>query len=409
MRAQWTPLRWPAAWKDPALLALLEGTAIDCLVIDKAAELDPVRARARQQHLRVFDAPPDGVALVKGEWPGVNFRGGSGGQAAGGPTGVPWVDSNGWRIRLESALRPEKQVWIDAAPPERGVRLTGDSYLVAVADSAAYGGRWLITLDPALAAGLTEQKPGSLAVWKRIAATAAFFAGHKEWTGYVPEAAMALVSDFSGDNEFFSQEMLNLLARAGGHYLVVRKDTAGASTFNGVRAVIYADAAPPDPGLRKNILSFVEGGGMLITTSKWGPVSGAPAKGSEHPRYTVRAAGKGRIAQANPDPDDPYVMANDAVLLVSHRYDLVRFWNGGATGSFYTVSADRKKAVVHLLFYADRGPDSASVRIAGRYRGVKAATVDVAELPNVGVKSEKDAVELHLPQVSQYVAAELEA
>ena len=111
---------------------------------------------------------------------------------------------------------------------------------------------------------------------------------------------------------------------------------------------------------------------MLITGPKWGDVPGTPAKAEEHPRYSWRALGKGRIALAHEDPDDPYLWANDSVVLVSHRYDLVRFWNGGATGSFYTMSPDRKQAVVHLLFYANRGPDSASVRIAGRFRGVKA-------------------------------------
>jgi len=64
--------------------------------------------------------------------------------------------------------------------------------------------------------------------------------------------------------------------------------------------------------------------------------------------------------------------------------------------------------VVYLLFYADRGPDSASVRIAGRYRTAKASTVDVPEITNVHVESLKDAVEVHLPQVSPYVALELE-
>ena len=411
MKAQWNPLRWPGVWKDPALLSLLQGTALDYLVIDKGGEFEPVRARARQQGLKIAEAgsPPAGIAVVKGEWPGVKMRGGGGGQAAGGPTGVPWVDSNGWNIRLSSALHPESQVWVDVAPPEQNAPPNADSYLVAIADSAAYGGRWIVTLDGPLAAGLAAGKPESLAAWKRISATAGFFAARKAWAEYVPEAVIGVVSDFTGDNEFFGQELLNLLARAGGHYRIVRKDAVGSVPFAGLRALIYADAAPPAPALRKQILAFVEGGGLLIAFPKWGAVAGAPAKGEAHPRYTIRAAGKGKIAQANADPDDPYIVANDAVLLLSHRYDLVRFWNGGATGDYYTVSPDRKKAVVHLLFYANRGPDSASVRIAGRYRGAKASTVDAPLVANLEVKTEKDAVEIHLPQVSQYVAVELDA
>jgi len=94
-------------------------------------------------------------------------------------------------------------------------------------------------------------------------------------------------------------------------------------------------------------------------------------------------------------------------VLVSHRYDLVRFWNGGAAGSFYTVAPDGKKALVHLLFYAARGPDAATVRIAGRYRAARASTVTEPQVANLVMQAQGDAVEVHLPPVSQYVALEL--
>ena len=185
----------------------------------------------------------------------------------------------------------------------------------------------------------------------------------QRWDAYTPAAAVGVVSSFTGKDEFFSHELLNLLDRAGQHYLVLRKESLTAANVRGLRAVIYADADAPSPALRKELTAFVEAGGLLITTPVWGD---APTKNADHPRYYGWAAGKGRIARSIAPPDDPYQMANDAVLLVSHRYDLVRFWNAGAAGSYYAVSPDRKQAVVHLLFYANRGPDIASVRIAGR-------------------------------------------
>jgi hypothetical protein len=94
---------------------------------------------------------------------------------------------------------------------------------------------------------------------------------------------------------------------------------------------------------------------------------------------------------------------------VSHRYDLVRCWNTGAMSSNYLVASDRSKAVVHLIFYADRGPDSASVRVAGKWRAAKISTVERPEPQPVKLEAQKDAVEVHLPQVSQYVALQLEA
>jgi len=93
---------------------------------------------------------------------------------------------------------------------------------------------------------------------------------------------------------------------------------------------------------------------------------------------------------------------------VSHRYDLVRFWNSGAVRSFYTMSPDRHQALVHLLFYADRGPDSATVRVAGHFRAARASTVDSPKLSDLSMETQGDGVEVRLPQVSQYVALELD-
>jgi len=403
-------LRWPAAWKDPSVLSLLKGGPFDYLIVEKGAEFDAVRSAARQAGFEIAEpgAAPSGIRIVKGEWPGVRVAAGRGGAASAGPTGVPWVDSNGWNVRLSTALHPESAVWVEASPAANA-RLTAASYVIAIADSGAYGGRWIVSLDNPLAAGLAAGSAESLETWKAIASAAGFFAAHQAWAEYSPVAVAGVVSDFAGRNEFFGQELLNLLGRAGLHYRILVKKGITGSSFESLRAVLYADAEPPSPALRKQVLAFVQGGGLLITGPQWGAAEGTPAKGDSHPRYALRDSGKGRIAQAIDTPADPYEMAGDAVVLVSHRYDLVRFWNGGATGSYYAAASGRKKAVAHLLFYANRGPDSASVRIAGPYRTARASTVDTPSVPGVEVQLQKGALEVHLPQVSQYVAVELEA
>jgi hypothetical protein len=405
-----TPFRWPDAWTDPAQLDLLKGTAIDFLLIAKQDALQPVVAQARKMGIATAEpgAAPAGVLVVKGAWPGVQMGRGGGGGASSGPTGVPWVDSNGWNIRLHRTLQPQAAVWVNAAPPERAF-ITADSYLIAIADSASHGGRWMITLDAPLALGLAAKKPESLATWKKITATAGFFAAHKDWTAYQSKAVVGVVSDFAGDNEFFSGELLNLMDRAGLQYRILPKDKLTAASFDGLRAISYTDAAPPSAELRKQILTFVQAGGLLIAAPKWGEVAGAPAAGSGRPGFAIKTVGKGRVALAADDPTDPFSWAGDATVLVSHRYDLVRFWNGGAAGAFYTVSPDRKQALVHLLFYAARGPDSATVRVAGSYRTARASTVDNPRVADVALQAQGDGVEVHLPPVSQYVALELEA
>jgi hypothetical protein len=402
-------MRWPDAWKDPATLALLKGTAIDHLLIGMSPELSAVRSRAAQDgfHLSQPGAPPPGVEIVKGQWPGVKVERRGGGGVSAGPTGNPWVDSDGWAIRLAAALHPDSAVWVDAAPAGNAL-VTAASYLIAVADSAAYGGRWIVSLDNPLAVSLAAGKSDALATWRSLTAAVGFFAAHQAWPAYVPMAVVGVVSDFTGDNEFFSRELLNLLARAGQHCRILPKDRITDASLVGLRAAIYADAQPPAPGLRQQILAFVAAGGLLITVPQWGEVPGTPVRSDGNLRYSLRALGKGKVAVAVAGPDDPYLWANESVVMVSHRYDLVRFWNSGAAGSFCTVAPDGKQAVVHLLFYANRGPDSATVRIAGRYRAARAYTAGHPAAAKVEWVPQTDAVEVHLPPVPQYVALELE-
>jgi hypothetical protein len=350
-------------------------------------------------------APPDGVSITEGVWPGVQMARGQA-AASSGPTGNPWVDSNGWKIRLEGALHPGARVWVDAKPTAGALAA---SFPRAIADCAAYGGRWIVTLDEGLAGGIAQGNADAVAAWKRIAGAARFFKDHDAWSGYAPVAALGIVSDFSGDNEFMGQELLNLAARTNQQAGVILKDKASAASFAGLRAAIYADAKPPEPGLRSLIMTFVQSGGTLITGPNWGPAPGTPSSGTELPGYAWRAAGKGRVALAREEFSDPYTLANEAVLVVSHRYDSVRFWNAGSAGFSFTASPAGKRAVVQMLFYTDRGVASVSVRVAGKYRTGKLWTLDGADARPLEMDLQKDAVELHLPTVSQYAAAELEA
>jgi hypothetical protein len=330
-------------------------------------------------------------------------RGGGGPSA--GPTGVPWVDTNSWKVRLEAARRPGANIWVDAPP--KGPRVRSTSYRAAIADAAAYGGRWVISLDAQLAAGMADGKADSLATWKDIAATSRFFAARKAWVEYLPQAVIGVVSDFAGDNEFMGQELLNLIGRTNQQYAVLIKAKLSETAFRGLRAVVYADGQPPSAEVRKQVMAFVGAGGLLITGPVWGIPPGMPAR-EEHPRYNTRTVGKGRVAMAKADPDDPYVLATDSTLLISHRYELMRFWNGGAVGCYLTVAPDGKRALAHMLFYSDRGPEHVSVRVAGHYRKASLWTLDRAEPGAVDADIQEDALELHLPTVAQYAAAELE-
>ncbi|NWG12869.1 MAG: hypothetical protein HXY20_04955 [Acidobacteria bacterium] len=410
MAARRTPMRWPATWKDPATLALLKGTAVDCLLLEKGAGLGPIAARAQQEGLMVAEAgaPPPGVTVTDGEWPGVKLTAsGTPDRVSAGPTGVPWVDANGWKIRLMAALHPGTDIWVEAVPV--APRLFPESYIIGVADAAAHGGRWIISLDERMAAGVAAGNPEALRAWKTLTGAAGFFSAHEEWLQYVPAAVVGIISDFGGQNETMSHEILNLVARTNQQYRIILKKGFSKACFQGLRAVIYADEDPPAPDLRKEALAFVRSGAMLITGPRWGELPGRPLAGVEHPRYELRAFGRGRLAVSRADLDDPYLIASDSMVLISHRHALVRFWNAGAVGSHLAVTPDRKRAVLQMVFYARLfGDNRPSVRIAGRYRQTRLWTLDQESPGAVETETQRNAVEAHLPPVTGYAAVELE-
>ncbi len=402
-----TPFLWPDNWTDPSTLSLLDGTPFNFFFLSPHPSLDAIRRAATSRGIAVASPGrvPASTLLLKGEWPGI--RGDHNGEASAGPTGEPWLDSNAWRVRLARAENPSAAVWIDASPGVTGL-LSAGAYELAVADAASRGGRWVASLAPAHAAAIAARSSAAMPLWAALTHAAAFFASRPAWDSYEPAAAAGLLSDFSGPNAFLSGELLNLLDRAGLQVRIIPRSSASASSFQGLRALISLDAAPLPPALGAAIAAFVRAGATLIALpASAAPAAGAAPRPSPVPRFSVRPRGNGAIARwTNPDPD-PYLLANDAANLVSHRYDLVRFWNSGAAGYFYTWSPDRSRALVQLLFYSTRPPSSASLRVAGRFRRASACSPDQPASAPVSAVFSPGAVEIELSEIRHYLALEL--
>lgn len=425
MSSELFPMRWPRQWQKSSDFTRLKDTPINCLLIEDEAALRSVADEAVRNGFRVFHGTSEasGITLINGDWPGIRMsRSRDRDEASSGPTGMPWVDSNGWKVRLAAALNPRSTVWV-AVPLQDP--LPGP-YSLCFADIAACGGRWIITLEDKLAAAIDDGDTRALHTWKELTRATEFFARHVYWSDYVGEAVVGVVSDFSGKNKFLSEELLNLLTRTTEQYRIIPKTGFSLFSLSDLKAVVYPDSDAPLSEIRKQVLAFVRSGGLLIAGPEWGNEGGS-AMNWEHPHYTCRALGKGKIAVAKPgDAPDPYLLANDAVALISHRFDLLRFWDAGAVNAYLSVARDRKCALVQMLFYAQemngkvsmRGPDTATVRVAGRYRTAQLLTFDgtnqlIALRPSsdhgVGMVIQEEAVELHLPKLSHYAAVELSA
>src|SRR5947207_15975695 len=96
--SDWTPLRWPSEWTHPSALDLVMNSPVNCLLLQQNSPLSSEMQKRGLTTLNASAAPP-GITVVKGEWPGVRMSQGNG-ESSAGPTGVPWVDSNGWPGRL---------------------------------------------------------------------------------------------------------------------------------------------------------------------------------------------------------------------------------------------------------------------------------------------------------------------
>lgn len=399
MKSDWIPMRWPTAWTDASKLGLVRRTPINCFV----GATPPPFALGEIRFVRLDPAsPPEGVVMVEGVWPNVKMARRDPNAAETGPTGAPWVDANGWRIRLAQALNPGKTVWLTYDPPKSTEVVPPAAFVLAVAEAEAYGAHWVITLDERFRHGLESSSSEAVEAWKKIAAVLELSAAHPEWRTFEPVAPLAVISSFGGESEFLSREFLNLADRRGLAYHIVPLARAGEIALARFKAVLYLESGPPEGALREKLLGFARQGGLLIVPAPL--TEGKPAETRfGHDVYPI---GKGRIAVPKEAWSDPYVLAGDVHLLIGHRHDPMRIWNGGMMNALYLASSDGSRGVVHLVNYSLRSTlDAVTLGFPKPYQS---ATVFTAEAATpVQPHKRRLGFEFPLPSFSTYAAIEL--
>ena len=163
------------------------------------------------------------VLGVEGVSPGVG-KGADGATASA--SGGMWIDSNLWLARSLHADPDRRPVWISHRPRDG----TPDIYARSIADAAAAGARWILTLDDDLRAKLLRRESGALATWRRIAECLAFFESHSEWRSFEPFGNVGIILDANGPSPASSEEYLNLVARRRIPYRVIYRSQIGAAS-----------------------------------------------------------------------------------------------------------------------------------------------------------------------------------
>jgi len=462
-----SPMRWPKGpyWTQPAALDLIQGTPLDCLILPwgasdtQAGQFQALLAAGKERGIAFAGLLGDGVnpsdaipsartaglsalatakpesvkgfpvipwvsrskvaglpagpvaAFTDNSWPSVKTTKRFGRDVAdAGPTGVPWIDSNGWFVQMARTLLPERSVWISADPPGKQVISRPDAYILAASDAAFGGARWVVSLDDDFAGALASGDAKSLAAWKKVTRALAFFESHRDWQTYRSLGLVGVVSNFSGDNEFFSTEALNLIGRRQLPYRILEKSKMPANALEGLKAVVYADEDLPTPGVRQALLGFVRAGGLLVCLKKCAALAaGGTTLSNEDPEFDVFQLGSGRVAVCTEDAVDPYLLANKTHMLLSRKNDLFHTYSAGACASLYTGTEDGRKALFQLLMFSSGANRNVSIEMSRPCRAARFWTLDSEGPAPLELVRRESSQELHLPQFSSYCAIELEA
>lgn len=395
------PMRWPAAWSEPSRLAALEGEPINCLLFDDPAACAAVRQAALRKGFAV-EQPASVQRITEGIWPGLARQSGRGTVAA--PTGPPWLDSNGWRIRLAQTLAPGKPVWIDAAVPSDLIPMLGPQHLaLAVADAAAYGAIWVFQPWPSFDLASTA--------CRTLFDTLKFFEAHADWRGFLPWARLGIVSSFQGDSEFLSGEVLNLASRRGLAYRALLPAGLKPGALAGLRALLLLDEAPPPAPDLASIHAFVQSGGLVIAPSGVAQLlpAGTVLHNTPH-GYRERGVGKGRVAEPVEPWSDPYEVAGSVHALLSRRNDYAAIFNAQSMTPFVQQSPDGRRTLIHLPNYALRSNPGAlpSVRLPAAARKVRWYVAPLEESRELPLVATEGFHEVQLPDAPVYSALSVE-
>jgi hypothetical protein len=455
------------SWHQPVALKLLHGSPVNCLVVSWASglpqdseqqkSLRPLIERGRERGIcfvgSVDDAADIGSAVASAEaaglsavateedynglwklpvipfttrakapwnnssgllilndgiWPQIrsNMEEGKD-QAVAGPTGIPWVDSNGWYIRMITSLSVGKTVWLNLDPSAKIAPDQAESYALALADAEAYGAHWVISLDDTLRAGLAKGHSQSVEIWRRIAEAATFFRSHKVWRSYQPLGLLGVISDFSGPDEFMGGEILNLLCRRQLPFRVIPRSRVTALSLEGLRTILYADQGAPSPELRRELLNSVAKGTLLIVPPSWRITEGKLSLDRSQDTYEMYSLAQGRIAVAKEEWQDPYQLASETQVVMSHSTDLIRLWNAGGTNSLYSAASDGSIRLLQILNYSLGGEtDSISLWLRDSYRLANFWTLGAKTPRSLEKVTQFGDAELHLPNFRLYAAIE---
>lgn len=341
---------FPAGEEGPLRELLAQQRGLDLYVLLKPEQI----------HWRI---EPARAVLLAGLWPGSRRPDPS----LAGATQAAWLDANSYLSAWLRGLFPEREAILGYRPDEeagiaKDQRVPYASVELALAEAAAAGGRWVLTLPDFYRKELLAGEARALEAWNSLLRTAAFLGEHAE-TFSRPAASRVVVAagEFSDCGE-----ILNLLFRHSVSPAVVPGDAI--PPFGEYRILVAVGLAKHPEAVRA-ALEFARAGGKVMAAPAaadepaWWRLPGIRKTASEAERESYEF-GKGAIIAYREPVGDPGEFALDVVDAMGWRTRDLRLW--GTSSVIGLLHRQRGGISVELLNYGGWARD-VLVRVEGRF------------------------------------------
>ena len=388
------PARWPGS--DPASLALLDNSPINCLLVEQnratAAFVKSARDRGRKVLAIVggefepsgdFDAlvieeattseaaarkaRDSGKAVIElvsrvrmnfeaapvvgasdGVWPGIRLE--QDGKAVGAPTGAPWIDTNGGFLRFARA-RSAAPVWISVKPPENRA-LSANNYVQAIADAAIAGAHWVISLDSRTAKELLAGEPAAREIWTRMNRALRFFDEQRPFWDAPDYSSLSVLQDVPS-GALYAGGFIDMIAAKHIPASPLPVPKLGATPARGTKLLLNIDPGALSPEQQEKVRAVARQGAIVVN----GPPAWKAAV-SATDRFTFEGDQIKKL-------DEAWREINH---LIGRRNFGVRLF--GAPGMLSNLKSAHggKQLALLLVNYTDYPVESISVHLLAKYK-----------------------------------------
>ena len=311
----------------------------------------------------------------------------------GTPSSQPWIESNIWLVRSFALGQRPRSVWISSRlESPRTV-----DYQRAIADAAAGGGRWILSLDDPLRTNLRARDATALETWNRILTYLKFAESHARWS-LTPYGNVGIVLDPANAAPDQADEYLKLATRRQVSYQLIPRPELNVASLAKFRAIVATELDPPSAIERNLLQDFAANGGVVFAGPSWGNVPQA-GPSAELP------AGKGNvIVYKDPDPDAvardlKETLSDDDLGVVPFNVpSVITFASGGSAG---------KPLVVQLVNYFDHPVEAITLRLAGTFHSARLETPESTPL-DLPIRNEQGRTEVTIPKLLLWGAVSMQ-